>query len=290
MGFTEVHIHDNSPDSNLLSWNATRFGAVRVYPTPNHTGDLHGNFSSRPDFELNRWHNAQLLACVQMLQAKPIETRPKYVSIFDVDEFLVLRNHMSVGDFLQDTIGDQGGAIQVNRRVYGTDHHVYDLDFPVTLRFWKRVGTAEKGTKVLAVLDGIVDAVVHTVVYANESVPVRTFSGKELQNLCCAPHPIEPLPAAFHHYYTKSLEEFGRRQWCDSTGCHLLSGRRLFEGRVDDRDAWRFLSRNVPKYKRLLTQYKKAVRAKYGSMENRLELYQRRKEELVGSRSNQTEE
>ena len=160
----------------------------------------------------------------------------------------------------------------------------------MTLRFRKRLRPADDGTKVLAVLDGIVNAVVHTVEYANKSVPIRTLNGRKLRFVCCAPHPTEPLPAAFHHYYTKSLEEFGRRQWCDSTGCHLLSGRRLFEGRVDDHDAWRFLSRNVPKYERLWTQYKTAVRAKYGSMKNRLELYRRRKEELVGSQSNQTGE
>jgi hypothetical protein len=66
----------------------------------------------------------------------------EYMAFFDVDEFLVLKKHTNVDEFLKDHLPK--GALAISWYIFGSGYTTMYAPLPVTRRFLFRDGTSGK--------------------------------------------------------------------------------------------------------------------------------------------------
>ena len=117
LGFTSFFIYDNSPipDNKLLKWYEGRKDLQR-HVTISHE-------PSRP---------AQQVVYNRCLYEDAASVT--FVGLFDVDEFLVLRHHDNVVDFMEEHCDEDCGQLSVNWLMMGTSGGIGYRPLPVTLR------------------------------------------------------------------------------------------------------------------------------------------------------------
>lgn len=119
LGFTRIYIYDNS-DENSLKDLPKKYENVVVTHFPGKVKQLAA---------YNDWLTKN--------KALPDEERIKWCALFDTDEFLVLKKHANITEFLREYCKD--GAIGINWYMYGDSHSQKYSAEPVTKRFvWRR--------------------------------------------------------------------------------------------------------------------------------------------------------
>ena len=122
LGFHTIYLIDNSDKHELLSWQNKRRAAgysVRVIPKPGSHRQMYGYHICASEF-------------------KEVHT---YMAFFDVDEFLVLKNHTNVDDFLDKYLPK--GALAISWYIFGSANTTMYSPIPVTKRFMFRDGISE---------------------------------------------------------------------------------------------------------------------------------------------------
>jgi hypothetical protein len=113
----------------------------------------------------------------------------EYVAFFDVDEFLVLRNHKNIKDFMKDY--KEHPAVCFKWFYFGNNGHtkIENNNYSVLQRFTKR------GSKPDAIGKSIVNINTNGISMKVHSPDCHCFE-------------IEPNTAQLNHYYSKTKEEF----------------------------------------------------------------------------------
>ena len=197
-------------------------------------------------------------ACVEQL--RNLTHPPKWVYFVDGDEFLVLRKHATVTDFLVEELDQKGGgSLQISWLVFGTANRTKYDPAPVLKRFQWRLPEPHLNTKSIVVLDHLESVTNPHYVNLKKGYRRKAMDGRWKEpsingaKCCLPPERRNTSVAAIHHYRIKSLEEFHYRRCVRGriykqaklkSFCHLETP----PGDVYDDIAWEIMKRNNPKY------------------------------------------
>jgi len=135
LGFTKVCIYDNS-DENTLKDLPKKYENVVVTHFP-------GKVKQLPAY--NDWLTKN--------KALPHEERIKWCALFDTDEYLVLKKHANITEFLREYCKD--GAVGINWYMYGDSHLQKYSAEPVTKRFTWRQKMVDRHIKSIMNCDNV---------------------------------------------------------------------------------------------------------------------------------------
>lgn len=131
----------------------------------------------------------------------------EWCAMLDVDEFLVLKKHATVADFLRRHC--PSGAVGVNWLLFGSAGHATRRQGPVLRRFQLRGAAADRHVKSLVRVRDVRR-------FDNPHFPAlraggvqRDTSGKEFSGPANPEGPTDV--AVVHHYFTKSREEYAAK-------------------------------------------------------------------------------
>lgn len=136
-----------------------------------------------------------------------------WIAYFDADEFLVLRQDASIGDFIA-RFPDDVSAIAVNWVVFGSGGQEAWRPLPVTERFTDALppNAAESHTvKTIARRTRLAGIGIHRVSIAEGRYVMPSGRKAVFTGLTASAAP-DVTVAALHHYAVKSLEEFGEKR------------------------------------------------------------------------------
>jgi hypothetical protein len=117
LGFDSIHIYDNSATFDLKQWGEEKGRHVTVIHYPGQNKQA-----------------AAYLDCARKLHKAGKHT---WAAFFDLDEFLILKKHAHLEDFLHEQ--RLSGAIGVNWLMFGTNSRTVYSPVPVTKRFMYRL-------------------------------------------------------------------------------------------------------------------------------------------------------
>jgi hypothetical protein len=225
LGFSHIYIYDNSK-TNTLRNRAN--GKVTVHHIPGVA--------------------QQLTAYNLFVQA--YKRKHRWGAFIDCDEFIILKKHSTIIDFLREY--NDCSAVALQWKMFGTNHETMYRNEPVTKRFQLCSKTMHPLFKSICQLLYVVNYISphkpqltpgHLYDTAHRMIPESDF---EMQTSC------EDI-AYIHHYYTKSEEEFrnkinrGRADMIEKRSLEELVDIHLQHNDVVNTDAWDFYTtKTVP--------------------------------------------
>ena len=196
LGFDKIYLYDNE-DVPTYGQILSKFGE---YVIVNHLPGK--NYPRAPQYEaIQRFTNNYMYT-----------TDITHVCHIDIDEFIVLKKHNNIKDFIKEYIydGENGimcAGICMNWRYFGCSDKTEKTNEPLTQRFTK---CSEKGNIQLK-------SIFHKQFYShlnhphniftnNDNYPMKSTSGKVLDGP--ANYDLEISVVQINHYRSKTLEEF----------------------------------------------------------------------------------
>ena len=172
LGFDKIFIYENDWDCNLISEKIVK---IKFNGTRQQTA-AYNNF-------INTYKNEY-----------------DWVGFFDVDEFLVLKKHNNIKEFINDYRDEH--AIGVNWVLFGDNNQKEINNYSVINRFTKRQTQPNEHIKSLVNLKTVITMLVH-----NHVGPCVDTNRKRIDNTPFNPNgPIDV--AQINHYFVKTKEEF----------------------------------------------------------------------------------
>ena len=221
LGFSHIYIYDNS-DTNILKSKQSTNVTIIDFP-----GDKQ-MLTSRNIF---------------LLQYK---NKHKWVAHIDIDEFIVLKKHNNIIDFLNEY--DDCDSIAINWLMFGTSNEINYRDEPITSRFRYCAREIDIHYKCISKLKSIFQCVHSHRPMLNKGSIYDT--NRRIINEIFNPEGDDKV-AIIHHYYTKSEEEFKskiNRKMVDEApkrNMSLLEGVHLRDNDVYNSNAWDFYSKHL---------------------------------------------
>ena len=188
LGFDPIYIYDNSDEFEMRQWgNETKGDHVRVIHFPGQAVQMKA-----------------YLDCAKKLTRKK-RKKTTWAAFFDVDEFLVLKKHDHVSDFLEDHCPH--GEIGINWFMFGASSRNLYAPLPVTKRFTYREPKVNQHIKSIVRLADMnmqkLGGVHHVLLNKGNQHDTngRKFVGPF--------NPDGPTDVSvIHHYHTKSHKEY----------------------------------------------------------------------------------
>jgi Glycosyl transferase family 2 len=251
LGFTDIFLYDNSDTFELEKY-------VRAQTDSR----LHVVHFPGPAMQMEAY-----LDCAKTVAARnqrqPMVRHTPWAAFFDLDEFLVLRQHTNVVEFLSKHCPT--GQLGINWYMFSTANETLYRPLPVTKRFQYREANINQHVKSIVRLEDMnMDMAPHShFAYMKELDQHKDTNGNRIGDEVGQPGPFNPDGptdvAVLHHYVTKSLKEYvdktmrGRADIKDAAASLnrpvLFKERKgLDPGTVFDDSAWQLLKLNVPKY------------------------------------------
>jgi hypothetical protein len=200
IGFDVMHLYDNSDEFTLRDIPAKYPGKVFV----KHFPGIAKQYPAYNDFVVNN--------------------RGKYywVAFVDCDEFIVLRKHTSILDFLKEYCNHPTrSAIALNWYLFGSNgHKTYKPEY-VTKRFTRRQAFGSKYVKTIAKLNDI--TYVPDAHYVNSKYGTYDVNGNRVKTSLNPKGTMDI--ACIHHYHVKSEEEYKKKI---ARGRAVTSSKRTF--------------------------------------------------------------
>ena len=238
LGVSKILLYDNSPDFDLKQWHNRHEHEERV-DVFHHPG--------KNDAQQYRAY----YKCLEHL--KQNLTWIEFAAFFDLDEFLVLKKHDNIEEFVSQHCPSDGcDTLLVNWELYGWNGEAAYAPLPLLKRFQYKTRTTDAHVKSIARVSKT--NFFRTVHCARGKNSTRYFSTKGSQGAKC-PFNWRRLNdvAVLHHIYTRSLKEWSIR--CkrgradsnprDNPGCKPMP---KYTDTVFDDSAWQFLKTHVPAY------------------------------------------
>lgn len=229
LGFDRVYIYDNSNDHVLES-------LIKTYQ--------------------NRIHVTHFPGKIQQMNAyrhflKTFGSKHGWVAFIDVDEFIVLHKHADIHTYLEEKCPT--GSVALNWLYFGTNGFETYEDRPVLERFTRCSETVAAYVKVIARIQDIESMPEpHYVKLRNDTfqkfMDGRQCKGASMYTPGCPPN---QLCAVIHHYFTKSRQEFDKKnargRACDTLRYDAKMFARCDLNEVENTDALDFFrSRTLP--------------------------------------------
>jgi len=218
LGFNHIYIYDNSNNYSLKDKQTDK---VTVIHFPGITKQI----------------EAYNLCIAQY------KNKHKWCAFIDCDEFIVLKRHSNINEFLKEY--DNRNSIALSWLMFGTSNEKVYRDEPVTSRFRFCSRMANQHFKCICKLSSIT-------VFINPHRPYEMIYDTNGQQLFDNSNNKGPLDiACIHHYYTKSEEEFlkkinrGRADITEKKSVEELIEIHSKNNDVYNSDAWNFYSRHL---------------------------------------------
>jgi len=190
IGIGKIVMYDNSEVNELKHWGQGKGGALEVVHYP---GKMKQQFSYRD--------------CANKA-LEGIHGEKTWVGFWDIDEFLVLKKHKNVDDFVGEYL--TSGALGINWRIFGPSGLSLYQPLPVTKRFVCRQNRTHATVKSIARLkDMNMEMAPHVhFPYLNQGA-LHDTNGKSFEGPSNEDGPTDI--AVMHHFRTKSVQEFLRK-------------------------------------------------------------------------------
>ena len=218
LGFNHIYIYDNSDNYSLKDKQTDK---VTIIHFPGITKQIEA-------------YNL----CIAQYKKKH-----KWCAFIDCDEFIVLKKHININEFLKEY--DNRNSIALSWLMFGTSNEKVYRDEPVTSRFRFCSRMANQHFKCICKLSSIT-------VFINPHRPYEMIFDTNGQQLFDNSNNKGPLDiACIHHYYTKSEEEFlkkinrGRADITEKKSMEELIEIHSKNNDVYNCDAWNFYSRHL---------------------------------------------
>uniref|UniRef100_A0A7S1UYJ2 Glycosyltransferase family 92 protein n=1 Tax=Grammatophora oceanica TaxID=210454 RepID=A0A7S1UYJ2_9STRA len=241
--FTELFLYDNNDDFVLEAWAEQRRRLSNQKVTAIHA-------PGRDEIQEEVYNKCM----------RQFGSRVDYMAFFDDDEFLVLRQHDRVADFLDDTL-IPGSSLSINWRIFGSANKTDYAPLPVTYRYqYRRPEVAPNVKVIVRPQDWERMLTAHSVKLKPKQSPPRSGwrdTSKQIRNFTKNGVLNEARPddvAVLHHYKYKSAQEWywkscirkdvSTPQNSATRNCKDT----LHVGKEHDDRAWEFLKKKVPKY------------------------------------------
>jgi hypothetical protein len=197
LGFSKIYLYDNEdePVYEKLLNNPK----VKVMHFPGNKYECPVQYQILNHFVSNYMYDSSVTHVIHM----------------DLDEFIVLKKHKNISDFILEYINGNCGAIAINWRHFGSNGHLDNNGEPLTKRFTKCEKNGNNHIKVLFDKDHFVCwRTVHTI-DLTEGHFVKTTHGFITGNIPWNEH-IDFSVIQMNHYKCKTLPEF---KYIRTRGC-----------------------------------------------------------------------
>jgi hypothetical protein len=199
LGFDRIYIYDNN-DELTYAEQLNHFGdAVIVIHLPGRNYPRLPQYEALQQFTWNYLHQHD----------------NTHIAHIDIDEFIVLKKHSNIKDFIKEYIfdGENGvmcGGIGMNWKWFGSSGALTKTDEPVTTRFTKCQKGSDQHIKTLYYKHIYAhQGNPHSIVVNNSNLPIKTTNGIILDG------PFNPgadlSVIQLNHYKVKSREEYRLR-------------------------------------------------------------------------------
>lgn len=256
LGFSPIIIYDNSDDfdlkygvhsdDGLRSWYDTR-ADVQHHLRLIHFPTLH-TYQDGP-------HKASQEQCIRKDAANST-----FVSLFDADEFLVLKTFDNVIDFADHHCPENCGQLSIGWRIMGISGEKEYAPVPLTKRNinWNPHEAWEGYIKPILRPSYIAERTGHIHKFKLKKGEWLDTTGQPPIFRCqrCYNNRRNPIDVAlFYHYALRSEGEFYyktclKKRYEKDSRCQLKGYYTLYNGTIFDDAAWEQLTRMVPKYRR----------------------------------------
>ena len=134
-----------------------------------------------------------------------------WIAFIDCDEFVVLRNHTTINDFIR-YMAPRGDAVSLHRVIFGSNHHIFHQNLPVLARFIRRSAGIDKMVKTIAHAPDIKTVKVHYTVMKTNKHRINVHGTDYDKSGSGTRRDLTEDVAAVYHYRLKSEEEYLRRK------------------------------------------------------------------------------
>mmetsp|Transcript_19097 Transcript_19097/g.41347 ORF Transcript_19097/g.41347 Transcript_19097/m.41347 type:complete len:452 (-) Transcript_19097:1107-2462(-) len=249
LGVHTIYLIDNSKEHDLKNWQDKRRSAgysVRVMPKPGTHRQMYAYHMCAAEFKEDH----------------------TYMAFFDVDEFLVLKKHNTIDEFLQQHLTK--GSLAISWYIFGTGFRDMYAPLPVTKRFLYRDGVLKHDRhqgawynvkSILKLSDyGGYPQSPHSMktnkATAGSDKAWTDTNGKgDFDKIGAANYDRPVDVAVIHHYKYLSPKEFYWKSCVRKTvddkfkDCDTLKNKKPpYVGRIYDDSAWQSLKANVPRF------------------------------------------
>lgn len=221
LGFNHIYIYDNSDNNSLKDKKSDK---VTIIHFP-------GSLKQIPAYNTF---------------TETYKNKHKWAAFIDCDEFIVLKKHKSIMDFLNDY--DKCESVALNWKMFGTSNEKEYKDEPVTSRFRYCSNKINHYVKSISKLHKINT---HLCPHHPELKTSNHFdTNRNIVNAAINNNGDDRI-ACIHHYWTKSEDEFrkkilrGRAIICDELSLSLLDNIHSSNNDVYNSDAWDFYSKHL---------------------------------------------
>ena len=137
LGFDKIVIYDNSDDNSLMSTHLKNDTRIEIHHKPN---------------ENNKFEHH--LKIDEFIQNEKTINRFKYIAVLDVDEFIVLKKHKSIKEFMN-FINLKEGCLGINWMLFGSNNNKEYSESFVLNRFTRCNDKLNNHVKCISVLRDI---------------------------------------------------------------------------------------------------------------------------------------
>jgi hypothetical protein len=221
LGFSHIYIYDNS-DTNSLKDKSSKNVTIIHFPGKTKQMEAYSLF------------------------AKNYKSKHKWCAFIDCDEFIILKKHNSIIEFLNNY--DKCESIRLNWLMFGTSNQVEYKEEPITKRFIMCSSKIDSHTKSICKLEYI-DNFNHP----HFPILLKGYNYDTQYNIINGP--LNELGnyeiACIHHYYTKSEQEFknkierGRADITQKRNIEELDDIHNKNNDIYNSDAWDFYSKSL---------------------------------------------
>jgi hypothetical protein len=196
IGINKIYLYDNSPDHELKEWiyNPSDILEIRHFP---------GEAQQKPAYD----------HCARKIKAERLY---EWVAFFDLDEFLVLKNHSSIQEMIlavtQGFEPENLSGLAINWLIFDHNNHLHYQPLPVSQRFQRREVAVNMHVKTIVYIENYAGYInPHAFLYSRKDLFAFDTTGKRLNE---SPwfNPDGPSDiAVLYHYSIKSIDEYHSR-------------------------------------------------------------------------------
>lgn len=197
LGFQHIYIYDNE-DISIYKELFKECKNITVFD------HIKGNQFIHP--ETQKECGNQYIVLHHFAKNVMFKNEITHVAHIDIDEFIVLKKHKNITEFINEYIKDDCQAIAMNWRFFGSNGNIKKTDEPVTIRFTTCEGKADTRLKTLFKIDNFQEFKdTHNVSF--KIGYTKTTDGIITQNEQIHNH-IKQDVIQLNHYKSKTWEEF----------------------------------------------------------------------------------